>query len=54
MLLVKGPSVMRGYLSRDDLTRKAIRDGWYVTGDIGLVSEDGFVKITDRHSRFKR
>ncbi|MCY3777845.1 MAG: MFS transporter, partial [Candidatus Aminicenantes bacterium] len=51
MLLVKGPNLMRGYLGRDDLTRKAIRNGWYVTGDIGLVSEDGFVKITGRLAR---
>ena len=51
VLLVKGPNVMRGYLGRDDLTRKAFRDGWYVTGDIGLVSEDGFVKITGRLAR---
>ena len=51
MLLVKGPNLMRGYLGRDDLTRKVIRDGWYATGDIGLVSDDGFVKITDWLSR---
>ena len=54
MLLIKGPNLTRGYLGRDDLTRKAFRDGWYVTGDIGLVSEDGFVKITDRLARFNR
>ncbi len=54
MLLVKGPNLMKGYLGRDDLTRKAMRDGWYVTGDIGLVSEDGFVKITDRLARFSK
>ena len=51
MLLVKGPNLMRGYLGRDDLTRKAFRDGWYVTLDVGLVSEDGFVKITGRLAR---
>ena len=51
MVLVKGPNLMRGYLERDDLTRKVIRDGWYITGDIGLVSDGGFVKITDWHSR---
>ena len=54
MLLVKGPNVMKGYLGRDDLTRKAFRDGWYVTGDIGVVDEDGFLKITDRLSRFSK
>ena len=54
MLLVKGPNVMKGYLGRDDLTRKAFRDGWYVTGDIGAVDDDGFLKITDRLSRFSK
>ncbi len=54
MLLVKGPNVMQGYLGRDDLTAKVMRDGWYVTGDIALMDEDGFVKITDRLSRFSK
>jgi acyl-[acyl-carrier-protein]-phospholipid O-acyltransferase / long-chain-fatty-acid--[acyl-carrier-protein] ligase len=45
---------MRGYLGRDDLTRAAFRDGWYVTGDQGLLSEDGFLKITGRLSRFSK
>ena len=54
MLWIKGPNVMKGYLSREDLTQKAFHDGWYVTGDIALVSEDGFLKITDRLSRFSK
>jgi acyl-[acyl-carrier-protein]-phospholipid O-acyltransferase/long-chain-fatty-acid--[acyl-carrier-protein] ligase len=54
MVLVKGPNVMRGYLGRDDLTKEAFRDGWYVTGDQGLLSEDGFLKITGRLSRFSK
>jgi acyl-[acyl-carrier-protein]-phospholipid O-acyltransferase/long-chain-fatty-acid--[acyl-carrier-protein] ligase len=54
MLLVKGPNVMRGYLGREDLTRSVMRDGWYVTGDVALVDEDGFLKITDRLSRFSK
>jgi acyl-[acyl-carrier-protein]-phospholipid O-acyltransferase/long-chain-fatty-acid--[acyl-carrier-protein] ligase len=54
LVLVKGPNVMRGYLGRDDLTRAAFRDGWYVTGDQGLLSEDGFLKITGRLSRFSK
>ena len=45
---------MQGYLGRDDLTANAIRDGWYVTGDIGLLDEDGFLKITGRLSRFSK
>jgi acyl-[acyl-carrier-protein]-phospholipid O-acyltransferase/long-chain-fatty-acid--[acyl-carrier-protein] ligase len=54
MLLVKGPNVMKGYLGRDDLTREAIRDGWYVTGDIAALDDDGFLAITDRLSRFSK
>ena len=54
LVLVKGPNVMQGYLGRDDLTRAAFRDGWYVTGDQGLLSEDGFLKITGRLSRFSK
>ncbi|MBI1853035.1 MAG: MFS transporter [Planctomycetes bacterium] len=54
LLLVKGPNVMAGYLGRDDLTAAAIRDGWYVTGDVAAIDEDGFVTITDRLSRFSK
>ncbi len=54
MLRVKGPNVMKGYLGRDDLTAKAIQDGWYITGDIAIQDEDGFLKITDRLSRFSK
>ena len=54
MLLVKGPNVMNGYLGRDDLTAKAMREGWYVTGDLAMLDEDGFLTITDRLSRFSK
>jgi acyl-[acyl-carrier-protein]-phospholipid O-acyltransferase/long-chain-fatty-acid--[acyl-carrier-protein] ligase len=54
MVLVKGPNVMRGYLGRPDLTAAAIHDGWYTTGDIGLLDVDGFLKITGRLSRFSK
>ena len=54
MLLVKGPNVMNGYLGREDLTAKAMHDGWYVTGDIAILDEDGFLTITDRLSRFSK
>jgi acyl-[acyl-carrier-protein]-phospholipid O-acyltransferase / long-chain-fatty-acid--[acyl-carrier-protein] ligase len=54
MVLVKGPNVMHGYLGRDDLTKEAFREGWYITGDQGLLSEDGFLKITGRLSRFSK
>jgi acyl-[acyl-carrier-protein]-phospholipid O-acyltransferase/long-chain-fatty-acid--[acyl-carrier-protein] ligase len=54
MLLVKGPNVMNGYLGREDLTAQALRDGWYITGDIATLDEDGFLTITDRLSRFSK
>ncbi len=54
MLLVKGPNVMNGYLGRGDLTAQALRDGWYITGDIATLDEDGFLTITDRLSRFSK
>ncbi|MCL4730147.1 MAG: MFS transporter, partial [Planctomycetes bacterium] len=54
MLLVKGPNVMKGYLDRPDLDAKVLRDGWYVTGDIAKVDEDGYIAITDRLSRFSK
>ena len=54
MLLVKGPNVMNGYLGREDLTAQVMRDGWYVTGDIAALDEDGFLTITDRLSRFSK
>ncbi len=54
MLLVKGPNVMEGYLGREDLTAEVIRQGWYTTGDIAALDEDGFITITDRLSRFSK
>ncbi|MBX9694656.1 MAG: MFS transporter [Cyanobacteria bacterium] len=54
MLWVKGPNVMSGYLNREDLTAKVLHDEWYVTGDMAIVDEDGFLTITDRLSRFSK
>jgi acyl-[acyl-carrier-protein]-phospholipid O-acyltransferase/long-chain-fatty-acid--[acyl-carrier-protein] ligase len=54
LLLVRGPNIMRGYLGRPDTTAEVLRDGWYVTGDVAALDEDGFLQITDRLSRFSK
>jgi acyl-[acyl-carrier-protein]-phospholipid O-acyltransferase/long-chain-fatty-acid--[acyl-carrier-protein] ligase len=54
VLWVKGPNVMRGYLHQPERTAAAVRDGWYDTGDAGLIEPDGFVRITGRLSRFAK
>jgi long-chain acyl-CoA synthetase len=47
-LCVRGPVVIKGYLNRPEATAEAIRDGWFRTGDIARIDEDGYVFIVDR------
>lgn len=54
LILVKGPNVMLGYLGQAAKTAEVVRNGWYATGDIGVMDDDGFIRITDRMSRFSK
>jgi acyl-[acyl-carrier-protein]-phospholipid O-acyltransferase/long-chain-fatty-acid--[acyl-carrier-protein] ligase len=54
LLLVRGPNVMQGYLNRPEKTAEVLIDGWYNTGDIAAMDEDGFLRVTDRLSRFSK
>jgi acyl-[acyl-carrier-protein]-phospholipid O-acyltransferase/long-chain-fatty-acid--[acyl-carrier-protein] ligase len=54
LLLVKGPNRMVGYLDEPERTARALREGWYVTGDIASLDEEGFLTIADRLARFSK
>ncbi|MGA1872747.1 MAG: AMP-dependent synthetase/ligase [Thermoplasmatota archaeon] len=47
-ILIKGPGIMKGFWKRPDAEEEAFMDGWFATGDIGEVSQDGYLTITDR------
>lgn len=54
LLLVNGPNRMRGYRSQPALTAKVLHEGFYITGDVARLDEDGFLYITGRLSRFSK
>ena len=54
VLWVTGPHVMLGYLNRPDLTAAVLVDGWFNTGDVVTIDDDGFITIVGRASRFAK
>ncbi|WP_041060558.1 o-succinylbenzoate--CoA ligase [Jeotgalibacillus campisalis] len=49
-ITVKGPAVMKGYLNRPLANESSFKDGWFYTGDIGYLDEEGFLYVLDRRS----
>src|SRR5262249_52468004 len=47
-ILVRGPSIFKGYWQKPEETRAAFIDGWFKTGDVGNIDADGFLSVTDR------
>lgn len=47
-VIAKGPTIMKGYLDNPEATAETIRGGWLYTGDMGIMDEDGFLRIVDR------
>jgi long-chain acyl-CoA synthetase len=47
-IIVRGPSIFKGYWHRPEETKAALSDGWFKTGDIGNIDADGYLSVTDR------
>lgn len=54
MIELQGPNIFEGYLNAPEATQAVFRDGWFVTGDLGRIDEEGYLFIEGRLSRFSK
>ncbi len=47
-VVIKGPQIFKGYWKKTEETNKALKDEWFYSGDVGIMDEDGYIKIVDR------
>ncbi|MFX1480780.1 MAG: AMP-binding protein [Promethearchaeota archaeon] len=47
-IVIKGPQIFKGYWNKPEETKHALRDGWFYSGDVGIMDEDGYITIVDR------
>ncbi|MFX1274302.1 MAG: long-chain fatty acid--CoA ligase [Promethearchaeota archaeon] len=47
-VVIKGPQIFKGYWNKPEETKNALKDGWFYSGDVGIMDEDGFITIVDR------
>ena len=47
-IVIKGPQIFQGYWNKPVETKNSLRDGWFYTGDVGIMDEDGYITIVDR------
>jgi len=47
-IVIKGPQIFKGYWNKPEETNKALKDKWFYSGDVGIMDEDGYIKIVDR------